>query len=666
MSPLVMLILQVLVADLHALPSGQTYETVVPRRIHAEYKRDAQDKYPHVATYELHIEGKPLVLHLERNEDLIADNYKETSYHQDDTPIMSSPNKKIKDHCHYQGYVENDSQSVASISTCSGISGVIMTQGRRLLIEPQDLTSEEHVVYEEKEPPKTCGTLSEPWEEFLLAQEVLPALDNKEEIDKLQNSWKYIEMYMVADKSLFDKFKQNATAVKNRIYEVTNYMNMVFKAINVSVVLVGLEIWETKNQMEVNSSMGKSLNNFSKWRKEMLLPRLAHDNAYLFSAIDFDGVTVGLAHIGVMCNEQYSAGVVQHASLTHAALYSAVVLCDEGSRIPALPTHWLLRRLDHTSRCTQNKDFTKSSAAVGATFVHEISHNLGVNHDNANCSCSSLTCIMSPYVGSPIPYTFSKCSLDQFKTFLMTKVPTCLLNEPNKKTSMAPPVCGNHFVEMGEQCDCGTEQECTNPCCDALTCNLKAGAVCADGECCEKCQMKKEGSVCRLSLHDCDLPDKCDGKSNLCLDLFKKDGASCMNGQGYCLHGKCPTLANQCTALWGSGALVAADTCFNVNMRGANYGYCTQLGGKFQPCLPQSATGECAQAKTLHMIHLTVLVNAQAMCFSTRGHAERRARAGGGEGCPPAPIWFPSGRLPTASGQEVVKDHHHRNPHQLV
>ncbi|XP_018421284.1 PREDICTED: zinc metalloproteinase-disintegrin-like crotastatin, partial [Nanorana parkeri] len=505
-----------------------------------------QDQYPHVAMYELHIEGKPLVLHLERNEDLIADNYKETSYHQDGTPIMRSPNKNIKDHCHYQGYVENDSQSVASISTCSGISGVIMTQGRRFLIEP--LTSEEHVVYEEKEPPKTCGTLSEPWEEFLLAQEVLPALDNKEEIDKLQNSWKYIEMYMVADKSLFEKYKQNATAVKNRIYEVTNYMNMVFKAINVSVVLVGLEIWETKNQMEVNSSMGKCLQNFNKWRKEMLLPRLAHDNAYLFSAIDFDGVTVGLAHIGVMCNEQYSAGVVQHPPsplhvpsflLTEPTLSSP--MSSSYSQLPTSPPS-----------CPQ-QDFTKSAAAVGATFVHEISHNLGVNHDNANCSCSSLTCIMSPYVGSPIPNTFSQCSLDQFKTFLMTKVPTCLLNEPNKKTSMAPPVCGNHFVEMGEQCDCGTEQECTNPCCDALTCNLKAGAVCSDGECCEKCQIKKEGSVCRLSLHDCDLPDKCDGKSNLCLDLFKKDGASCMNGQGYCLHGKCPTLANQCTALWGSG-----------------------------------------------------------------------------------------------------------------
>jgi hypothetical protein len=47
------------------------------------------------------------------------------------------------------------------------------------------------------------------------------------------------------------------------------------------------------------------------------------------------------------------------------------------------------------------------------------------------------------------------------------------------------PVCGNGFVEAGEQCDCGMKGHCDNPCCNASTCMLYANASCATGECCD-------------------------------------------------------------------------------------------------------------------------------------------------------------------------------------
>ena len=47
------------------------------------------------------------------------------------------------------------------------------------------------------------------------------------------------------------------------------------------------------------------------------------------------------------------------------------------------------------------------------------------------------------------------------------------------------PVCGNGFVEPGEQCDCGLPDDCKNPCCDASSCMLKEDAVCATGQCCD-------------------------------------------------------------------------------------------------------------------------------------------------------------------------------------
>lgn len=47
------------------------------------------------------------------------------------------------------------------------------------------------------------------------------------------------------------------------------------------------------------------------------------------------------------------------------------------------------------------------------------------------------------------------------------------------------PVCGNGFVEPGEQCDCGLRDRCNNSCCNPITCTLHVNASCATGECCD-------------------------------------------------------------------------------------------------------------------------------------------------------------------------------------
>ncbi|KAF9434557.1 Disintegrin and metalloproteinase domain-containing protein 9 [Entomortierella beljakovae] len=42
-------------------------------------------------------------------------------------------------------------------------------------------------------------------------------------------------------------------------------------------------------------------------------------------------------------------------------------------------------------------------------------------------------------------------------------------------------VCGNGIVEHGEECDCGSPEECAkDPCCNAKTCKLAPGAQCRD------------------------------------------------------------------------------------------------------------------------------------------------------------------------------------------
>ncbi len=54
------------------------------------------------------------------------------------------------------------------------------------------------------------------------------------------------------------------------------------------------------------------------------------------------------------------------------------------------------------------------------------------------------------------PDSFSTCSQSSLKAFLQSYATSCLLDVPNEGDLYGGPVCGNAFVEKGEECDCGT------------------------------------------------------------------------------------------------------------------------------------------------------------------------------------------------------------------
>jgi hypothetical protein len=130
-----------------------------------------------------------------------------------------------------------------------------------------------------------------------------------------------------------------------------------------------------------------------------------------------------------------------------------------------------------------------------------------------------------------------------------------------------------------------TLQECTNPCCNANTCQLAAGAVCAAGTCCTStCQFRPYGTTCRPSNRECDIIEFCQGDSASCpADTYRRDGSTCNNGNDYCFDGACETYDSQCDFHFNT--VKGDDRCYSqYNTRGDQFGNCGYDNSNFLSC----------------------------------------------------------------------------------
>ncbi|XP_077008935.1 disintegrin and metalloproteinase domain-containing protein 28 isoform X2 [Tamandua tetradactyla] len=536
-------------------PGIKMYEVVYPRRIHPLHKREAQnikepdqqEKFETELKYKMTINGKIAILYLKKSKDLLAPGYTETHYNSTGKEVTTSP--QIMDNCYYQGHILNEKVSDASISTCRGLRGYFSQGDQRYYIEPLHSTNQdgqEHALFKhdlyEKNADITCGIDDVLWAHGS-RHNVAPPDDTliKLKDQKVQERKKYIEYYLVLDNGEFKKYNKNPEKIRKRVFEMANYVNMLYKKLNTHVALVGMEIWTDKDKIEISPNASITLENFSKWRGNILPRRKRHDIAQLITATELSGTTVGLAFMSTMCSPYHSVGIVQ--------------------------------------------DHSDNQLRVAGTMAHEMGHNFGMFHDSYVCKCPSTICVMDRALSFYIPTDFSSCSRVSYDKFFEDKLSNCLLNAPLPTDIISTPTCGNQLVEMGEDCDCGTPEECTNICCDAKTCKIKANFQCALGECCKKCQFETAGAVCRPAKDECDLAEMCDGKSGNCPeDRFQVNGFPCQNGKGYCLMGMCPTLKEQCTEMWGPATEVADKSCYSRNEGGSKYGYCRKVNDTLIPC----------------------------------------------------------------------------------
>eukprot|EP00063_Salmo_salar_P039712 XP_014014547.1 PREDICTED: disintegrin and metalloproteinase domain-containing protein 8-like isoform X4 [Salmo salar] len=543
----------VLVKGARKLDHVERYDVVRPQRLTGRVKRNifSNQVYPDELQYALTIDGENHTIHLEKNRQLIGRHYAETQYSEDGRRVTTFPN--YEDHCYYHGHIQGIEDSSVSVGICSGISGFVRAEQKVYLVEPLgDSADGEHALYRQEHlraNKTSCGHSNDSTvydHDQGPAPRLLGLFKSKGWKSKpITGPQRFVEMYLVAD---YTEYKLFGSKTQGRMLEIANHVDKLYRPLNIRVMLVGLEIWTTRDHIDVTISPENTLNRFLQWRQDDLLKRAKHDNAQFVTGKDFLGDTVGLANKLAMCTG--SSGAV-------------------------------------------NQDHNRNPIGVASTIAHEMGHNLGMSHDTSGCTCgtslSNDNCVMADRVRSEYPGLFSGCSQEQLSDFLERANPRCLLDTPGSDRLYVGPACGNAFLDPGEECDCGTVEECKNTCCDPTTCRLTEGSSCAHGACCENCQLKQAASLCRRAAGDCDLAEYCTGTSEHCPeDTFQMNGKPCSYGQGYCYNGQCPTLQQHCKRLWGPAAQVGMDSCFNLNLGGNEGAHCGRTKNGFVRCTPQN------------------------------------------------------------------------------
>ncbi|XP_013207430.1 disintegrin and metalloproteinase domain-containing protein 26A-like [Microtus ochrogaster] len=481
-------------------------------------------------SYGLRFGGERHILTMKPMTNLISRNFLLFTYTDQGDLLAEQP--FVKNDCYYHGYVDRDPESMVIINTCLGsLQGMFEINGTAYEIVPKSSTSTfEHLTYKmdsegSESFPMRCALTEE---ESSRQRKLQENNDDSLMQSQYENWWthhKYLEYYVVIDNKQYVHRNHNTTACIHDILQMINGINGYYLQIDIEVILTTLQVWSKQNHVDVEGDIYNVLDNFCNWKNKNIGNQIRHDIIHLFPRQGYD-MYLGLAHVGTVC------------------------------------------RADN---CAVNSFMSDSTADMAFIIAHEMGHNLGMLHDDSECTCGRLSCIMAPAKSNS--NKFSNCSYEQLYETITRR--TCLYNIPDEVVSTNLTWCGNSLVEEGEQCDCGSSEACKrDPCCSD-DCVFKRGAECAFGLCCRSCKFIPAGTMCRRQNNECDLPEWCNGTSAECPeDMYVADGNLCHDG-GYCYKRACHKHEAHCQMIFGKGARSANDTCYmEMNKRGDRFGNC--------------------------------------------------------------------------------------------
>uniref|UniRef100_A0A8C3J6K9 ADAM metallopeptidase domain 23 n=1 Tax=Calidris pygmaea TaxID=425635 RepID=A0A8C3J6K9_9CHAR len=387
----------------------------------------------------------------------------------------------------------------------------------------------------------TCNGLHSEWP-FLSELQWLRRKRRKRAVSRgIFEEMKYLELMIVNDNKMFKKHRSSNVYTNNFAKSVVNLVDAIYKEqLNTRVVLVAVETWTEKDHIKIHPDPLQMLHDFSKYRQHYIKQHA--DAVHLLSNVTFHYKRSSLSYFGGVCSVTRGVGVNEYGLPLAMAQELAQSLAQN------LGIQW------------------EPAARKPSMYMDKESYFLILCHFRVYHSRK-----------------FSKCSIAEYKEFLLRGGGACLFNRPTKLFETTE--CGNGYVEAGEECDCGFRMECYADCCKK--CSLSNGAHCSDGPCCNtSCLFFPRGYDCRYAVNECDIAEFCTGDSGRCPpNLHKQDGYACDSNQGRCYNGECKTRDNQCKYIWGSKSSGSDKFCYEkLNTEGTKKGNCGKDGDRWIQC----------------------------------------------------------------------------------